>query len=210
MAKLGFDYQVDMENTEKQGSGGLIPHSYCRIWAEAIELEATEDGKGHQANITFEVQEPAEFKGKKFWAYWTIVHADGFNHGKYKYGKPMFDRLARAVDVNVTANTDTDELLFKSFVAEIETQEGGPKNDGSGAFYKDKNQIAKFFFEDGEAKEPVPQIGIIGDGTAKRPPFTKGGARAANDNRAPAANDNRRPTHAAAAGGAPKKNPWSK
>ncbi|OJT96808.1 MAG: hypothetical protein BGN83_00300 [Rhizobium sp. 63-7] len=205
MAKLGFDYEVDFENTDKQGGGGLIPHSYCRIWAEAIELKPTNDTKGYQAEITFEVQEPEDLKGKKFWAYWTIVHADGFNHGQYKYGKPQFDRLGRAVDVNITGDTDTDELLFKSFVAEIEVQEGGPKADGSGN-YKDKNQIARFFFEDAAAKEPVPQLGLIGDGTAKRPPFKGGAARTpANDNR-PAAS---RPAPAAAAGGA-KKNPWSK
>ncbi|NGO63928.1 hypothetical protein G6N76_09590 [Rhizobium daejeonense] len=209
MAKIGFDYEVDFENTDKQG-GGILPNMYAKIWAESIELKETNDSKGHQAEITFEVQEPEAYKGKKFWAYWTIVHADGFNFGQYKYGKPMFDRLARAVDVNVTGDTDTDELLFKPFVVEIEVQEGGPKNDGSGTNYKDKNQIAKFFFEDSAAKEPVPELGLIGDGTAKRPPFGGGKARpaAANDNR-PASQAAGRPA-SAATGGVAKKNPWSK
>ncbi|MDX0897471.1 hypothetical protein GOD90_10755 [Sinorhizobium medicae] len=207
MAKIGFDYAVDFESTEKQGGGGLIPHSYCRIWAEAIELKPTDDGKGHQAEITFEVQEPEDLKGKKFWAYWTIVHPDGFQYGKYKYGKPKFDCFARAVDVNVTADTDTDDMLFKTFVAEIETQEGGLKNDGSGEKYKDKNQIAKFFYADDAAREPVPALGIIGDGTKKRPPFNGGGVRPpANDNRQAAA----RPAAAAAPAGGARKNPWSK
>lgn len=210
MARLGFEYEVDFDGTDKQGGGGLIPHSYCKIWAEAITPKPTDDGKGYQVEITFEVQEPEDLKGKKFWAYWTIVHADGFSHGQYKYGKPMFDRLARAVEVNVTADTDTDEMLFKTFVVEIETQEGGVKKDGSGDRYKDRNQIGKFFFEDGNAKEPVPQIGLIGDGTKTRPPFS-GGAKAApaNDNRRPAANDNARPAAAAAAtGGVKKSMPW--
>jgi hypothetical protein len=212
MAKIGFEYEVDFDNTDKQGGGGLLPNMFARIWAESIELKETNDQKGHQAEITFEVQEPEAFKGKKFWAYWTIVHADGFNFGQYKYGKPMFDRLARAVEVNVTGDTDTDELLFKPFVVEIEVQEGGLKNDGSGTSYKDKNQIAKFFFEDDAAKEPVPELGLIGDGSARRPPFGSKAKAPANDNRAPAANDNRSAASgkpAAAAGGA-KKNPWSK
>lgn len=203
MAKIGFEYEVDIENTDKQGGGGTLPHMYARIQAEAIELPATTDNKGTQAAITFEVVEPEEFKGRKFWAYWTIVHADGFQHGAYKYGKPMFDRFARAVDVNVNADTDTDDLLFKSFVVELGIQEGGPKKDGSG-FYKDKNQINHFYYSDAAAKEAVPELGIIGDGTAGIKPKTAPPA-AANNNQRPAANQN-----AAAPAKAAGDRPWGK
>lgn len=182
MAKLGFDYEVNVENTEKQGGGGLLPHMYARIWAETIEFVPTPDGKGTQAAMTFEVQEPEEFKSRKFWSYWTIQHEDGFKYGQYKYGKPMFDRFARSVDVDVNADTDSDDMLFKSFVAEVGIQIGGPNAKKPGEFYKDKNQIEHFYYSDAGAKEPIPELGIIGDGTVAAPPV-KATPAAANNNR---------------------------
>lgn len=208
MAKIGNNYEADFENTEKQGGGGgILPHMYALIEAETINLTETKDSKGWQAEITFQVVEPAEFNGRKFWAYWTIVHADAYQYGAYKYGKPMFDRFGRAVGEQITADTDTDDLLYKSFVAEIGIQIGNAKGDGT--FYKDKNQIEKFYYTDDKATEAVPELGVIGDGTQGK---KRNEQVAANDNRASAANDNRqaaRPAGTAAAGGA-KKNPWSK
>jgi hypothetical protein len=201
LAKIGNNYEAEFDNTEKQGGGsGILPHMYARLWAEAINLPQTKDGKGYQAEITFEVMEPEEFKGRKFWAYWTIVHPDGYQLGAYKYGKPMFDRFGRAVGVEITADTDTDDLVLKSFVAEVGVQIGNA--NPAGGFYKDKNQIERFFYEDANAKEPVPELGVIGDGTQGKKPNEAG---AANDNRAPAANDNRQ-APAAAAG--EKRMPW--
>lgn len=192
---IDFDYEADFESTDKQGGGGIIPHGYYRLWAESIEFPETKDGKGRQAAITFEVQEPEEFKSKKLWAYWTILHSDGWNFGGYKYGKPMFDRFQRAIQTVVEKGMKKEELLYKTFVAEVGIQAGSPKNDGSGEYYKDKNQIQHFYYEDDNAKEPVPELGIIGDGTqpAKTTP------KPANDN-APA-----QPAKAAAGGG---KRPW--
>lgn len=206
MAKIGNNYQAEYENTEKQGGGGgILPHMYASLQAESINLIETKDGRGWQAEITFEVIAPAEFEKRKFWAYWTIVHADTYQHGAYKYGKPMFDRFGRAVGVQIDADTDTDDLLFKSFVAEVGIQIGNA--NPAGGFYKDKNQIERFFYDDENAKEPIPELGIIGDGTQGKKRNEPG---AANDNRAPAANDNRRPAAAGAAAGGAKKNPWSK
>lgn len=197
---IDFDYSQDFDNTDKQGGGGVLPHMYARIWAETIEFHETKDKKGRQAAITFEVQEPEEFKGRKFWAYWTMLHADEFKHGAYKYGKPMFDRFCRAVQVVVQKGMSVDELLYKSFVAEIGIQAGQAKNDGSGEFYKDKNQIEHFYYEDDQAKEPVPELGVIGDGTM---PAKAAASKPANDNR-PAAVQN----GGAQAGGTPAKTPW--
>lgn len=206
MAKIGNDYSAEFENTEKQGGGGgILPHMYARLQAEAIDLPKTKDEQGYQAAITFEVVEPEEFKGRKFWAYWTIIHPDGYQLGAYKYGKPMFDRFGRAVGEEITADSDTDDLLFKTFVAEIGIQVGGPVAGKPGEFYKDKNQIERFFYSDADAKEPIPEIGIIGDGTQGK---KRNEAPAANDNRRPAANENKPAAAAtsAAAGGA--RRPW--
>ncbi len=186
MAKLGFDYQVDTD-TDKQGggSGGLLPHMYARIQAESATLSDTKDGKGTQVELTFEVVEPAEFASRKFWAYWTVAHADGFQHGAYKYGKPMLDRLVRATcndPDEFSRDPDTDHLLYKSFVAEIGIQVGNA--NPAGGFYKDKNQIDRFFFEDAGAKEPVPELSVIGDGTQGK---KRNEPAPANDNRPAAA-----------------------
>jgi hypothetical protein len=195
LAAIDFDYSVDVEATDKQGGGGILPHMYARIWAEAIDFPATTDGKGRQAALTFEVQEPEEFKGRKFWSHWTMLHADEFKHGAYKYGKPMFDRFCRAVQVLVEKGTDSDDLLFKSFVVEIGIQPGNGTNPKTGQPYKDKNQIERFYYEDDQAKEPVPELGVIGDGT-----MPASAPKASNDNK-PAAQP-------AAAPAAAKKTPW--
>lgn len=194
---IDFDYEINTD-TDKQGGGGIVPHGYYRVWAEAIEFPQTKDGKGRQAAITFEIQEPAEFKSRKLWSYVTMIHSDEFKNGAYRYGKPFFDRFCRAVQVVVEKGTDSDELLFKSFVVEIGIQPGQAKNDGSGEFYKDKNQIEKFYYEDDDAKEPVPELGVIGDGTVAPKATTK---PASNDNKAPAAKQEAAPA---------KKLPWGK
>jgi hypothetical protein len=194
LAAIDFDYSVDVEATDKQGGGGVLPRMYARIWAEAIDFPATKDGKGRQAALTFEVQEPEEFKGRKFWEYWTMLHPEEFKNKAYSFGKPAFDRFCRAVQVLVEKGTDSDELLFKSFVVEIGIQEGGIKDAATGEKYKDKNQIRHFFYEDDQAKEPVPELGVIGDGTMPAKPA--------------ASNDNKPVAQAAAAPTAAKKTPW--
>lgn len=208
MAKLGFDYQVDSDTDNQGGGGGILPHMYARLQVESATPTDTKDGKGTQVELTIEVIEPAEFANRKFWAYWTVAHADGYQHGAYKYGKPMLDRLVRATGNDpdeFSRDPDTDHLLFKSFVAEVGIQIGNPKGDGT--FYKDKNQIERFFFEDAGAKVPVPELGVIGDGTQGKKPR----AEAANDNRAPAANDNHQPqTASRPAAAATGSRPWGK
>lgn len=177
----GAEYQAEYEKTENQGgSFELLPHMYAAIEAESIELKETKDNLGWQAAIAFQVVEPDEYRGRKFFEYWTIIHPDGYQNSSYKYGKPNFDRFGRAIGVEITANTDTDNLTFHTFVAEIRVKEGGP--DGKGGKYKDKNQIGRFFYADDDAKDPIPAIGIIEDATPK-----------------PAANDNRPAARPAAA-----------
>ncbi|WP_210239503.1 hypothetical protein [Mesorhizobium sp. B2-2-4] len=192
---IDFDYEINTD-TDKQGGGGIVPHGHYRIWAEAIEFPKTKDEKGRQAAIIFEIQEPVEFKNRKFREWWTMIHSEEFGNSSYRFGKPAFDRFCRAVQVVVERGTDSDELLFKSFVVEIGIQPGNG-TDANGKPYQDKNQIRKFFYEDDQAKEPVPELGVIGDGTMP----AKAASKPANDNKAvaPAAN---------AAPAAAKKTPW--
>lgn len=187
MAKLGFAYEMDIAATEKQGGGfTLLPHMNALIWVEALEIKELDDKKGYQAALTFEVVEPEEYKGKQFREWWTVLHADGFSDGKYKFGKPRFDKLGRACGVMINADTDTDDLLRKTFVIETGLNKGGFKKQ-NGDVTKDNNQIGKFYYSDDNAPEPTPELGVIGDGE-----FAPQAARpaAANNNKPAAANSN--------------------
>lgn len=201
MAKFGFNYQVDASNAENQGGDfEIMPEMNAVLEASACDLRPTKDERGTEAALTFEVVEPEEFKGRKIWAYWIIDHADGeANKRFFKYGKPMFDRFCTSIEyVPDPEEADTDDLLFKSFVAKVGISEGGPK-DGGGR-YADKNEIKKFFFP--SEPDKYPEIGVIAGGSTGRPaanddtPAARPAARAA----APAAKP-------AAAAGA---KPWAK
>lgn len=193
MARLGVQFEATQEETENQGGNyELLPNMYAELWATAMDLEDTKDNKGTQAAITFEVTAPEEFKGKSFREWWVIDHADGSNNNSFwKFGKPRLSRLGRAVGVVIGPDTDTDDLTFKTFVAEVRYEPERP--DGKGGTYKAKNQINKFFYNDEQARDPIPELGVIGDGKPAAP---------ANDNR-PAA----RPAQQAAAPAAGKR-PW--
>lgn len=210
MARLGFEYKVDTDTDKQGGGGGLLPHMYARIQVESATQSETDDQKGIKVDFTFEVMEPVEFAGRKFWGDWTVAHADGYQHGRYKYGKPMLDRLVRATGNDpdeFSQDPDTDHLMFKSFVVEIGINIGAPNKTKPGEFYKDKNQIERFYFEDSGATMPVPELGVIGDGTQGKKPNSASSPTPANDNRpaARAANDNA-PAAAKPAGA----KPWGK
>jgi len=202
MAKFGFKYEVETENVENQGGDfGLMPEMYAVLEVTACELDTQgddpEDPDYVEAKLVIDVIEPEEFKGRKMWAYWPIRDNIRGQDNKrfFKYGKPNFDRLTKAVGIDGDPE-DTDDLLFKQFVAKVGVNVGGP--DGKGGTYKDKNEIKKFFFPNEPDK--YPEIGVIAGGVTARP------ATPANDNRA-AANTNSRPAPAAAAAGS---KPWSK
>jgi hypothetical protein len=202
MAKLD-NYKVDIDNTENQGGGDfeLMPEMNAVLEASAIDLRDTRDERGTEAVIVLDIVEPEEFKGRKLWAYWIISHQDGAENKRYfKFGKPMFDRLCRAVDV--PEPEDTDDLLFKQFVAKIGISKGGDKKDERGAVvgkYDDKNEIKTFFYPDQSDK--YPEIGVI-----------EGGAKpaAANDNKPASRPTASRPAAAQAPAREPGSKPWAK
>ena len=191
MAKFGFEYKVDVDNTENQGGGDfeVMPEMYAVLEVSAAELKPTKDENGIQAVLVIDVVEPEQFKGRKMWAYWTIQHNDPDNKQYAKFGKPMFDRLCRAVDV--PEPEDTDDLVYKSFVAKVGISKGGDKPGGGK--YNDKNEIKTFYYNDEPDK--MPDIGVIAGGATGAP---------ANDNK-PAANTNT--TAAAKPAGS---RPWKK
>lgn len=203
MARLGFEYKVDIDGTEVSGDFSLMPDMIAVLEATAIDLLPHKDASQHsidngdpdcvQANVTIEIIEPEEFKGRRIWAYWTIRHTNPEN-GSFKFGKRQFDKFCRAVHVEFPE--DTDELRLRAFPAKIGTSKGGPKPGGG--TYDDKNEIKDFFFTDERATKPVPEIGVLANQPARAAP-----AKPANDNK-PAA----RPTAAAAAPAAGARRPW--
>lgn len=198
MAKFGFEYKAEAESAENQGGGGfeLLPEMYAVLEATAAEIADTSDNQGKQVKMVFDVLEPEQFKGRKIWAYWTIRHEDPAKLKNKYNGKPKFDCFCMSVDV--PEPEDTDDLLFKQFVAKIGISKGGDKKDkATGAVigkYNDKNQLDEFFFP--SAPENYPEIGVIAGGATGAP---------ANDNR-PAANTNTRT--AAPATKKPGETPW--
>lgn len=190
MASLG-NYKVDVDNTTNQGDFSLMPEMYAKIEATSGDVVDTKDQKGKQAALIFDVIEPAEYKGRKLWVYWTIDHQDP-STGALKFGKPQFDRFCRAV--GVPEPEDTDDLLFKSFTVKIGVSKG--KANPAGGMYNDKNEIKHFYYTDETATEEVPEPGVITTPEGKTEP-----TKPANDNK-PAA---------ATASAAPKKaTPWGK
>ncbi|MBC7149037.1 MAG: hypothetical protein H5U22_06625 [Rhizobium sp.] len=204
MARLGFEYKVDIEGTDVSGDFSLMPDMIAALEATAIDLLPHKDASRHsvdngdpdcvQANITFEILEPEEFKGRRIWTYWTIRHTDSEN-GAYKFGKRMFDKFCRAVHVEYPE--DTDDLRLKAFPAKIGRSKGGPKPGGGN--YDDKNEIKDFFFTDDRATKPVPEIGVL----AGQPVV----AKPANDNK-PATRPAAAAAAAAAAPAAGARRPW--
>lgn len=179
MASLG-NYKVDVDNTTNQGDFSLMPEMYAKLEVSSGDVVDTKDSKGKQAALILDVLEPEEFKGRKLWAYWTIDHQDPAN-GAFKFGKPQFDRLCRAV--GVPDPQDTDDLLFKSFTVKIGVSKGKPKEGGG--VYNDKNEIKRFYYTDDDATEDVPEPGIIttpeGKAEPTRAPANDNGARQTNN-----------------------------
>lgn len=193
MAKIGFGYKVEEENINGGGDYDIMPDMYAVLEASACDMEIQGDPEAPdyvEVKLAFDIVEPEQFKGRKIWAYWPILdNIRGAENKRFsKFGKPMFDRLCAAIDLKGDPD-DTDELLFKQFVAKVGTNVGG--DDGKGGKYKDRNEIKTFFFP--SKPETYPEIGVIA-GAAKQ---------AANDNKpAPAA----RP---AAAAPGEKAKPWA-
>lgn len=193
MAKIGFKYEVEAENINSGGDFDIMPDMYAVLEASAADLDIKGDDPENpdyvEIKLAFDIVEPEQFKGRKVWAYWPILdNIRGAENKRFsKFGKPNFDRLCAAIDLPGNPG-DTDDLLFKQFVAKIGTNVGGP--DGKGGTYKDRNEIKTFFFP--SKPESYPEIGVIA-----------GAAKPANDNK-PAAAAAKEP--AKPAGG----KPWAK
>lgn len=200
MARLGVSVAVTEEGTEQRPQYENLPNGTYIIQMEAAEVvEKNENRPDHSIMVksTFEVLEPEEFKGRKLFGNYNLKNK---SEVAQRIGNEQFQRLLRAIEIDeLGEDSDTDDLLFKSFPATIGLGKDSKERNADGTpVYPGKPEIKTYFFptnNDGSQAER-PTIGVA----ASQP-------TPANDNR-PAANTNSRPAAAATAAAGSK--PWSK
>lgn len=188
MAALGSTFKANEHDTEQRPDYAELPNGVYALEVEASDVVPTKAGNGTILKTTMAVIEPEEFKGRKLF---TTFNLENSNPQAQEIGQKQFASLCRAIGIDSV--DDSENLHFMRFVAKIGL--GKPSKDGQ---YPARAEIKSYAYPDA-GDVPEPEI----DAVQPSAPV------AANDNRRPAANDNARPA-AAAAGGAAKKNPWSK
>lgn len=184
MASLGQRFDANSYDTTQREFSEL-PNGFYEMEVEAADVVPTKDGTGQLLKTTMTVLRPEEFANRKIFNNYNLQNR---NPTAEKIGREQLTCLCRSMGIEAE---DTEELLFKTFIARVEL--GKPSKDGQ---FPARAEIKRYYFPD-EGNVPAPAI----DATqpAVRP-------AAANDNRPAAANDNRT-APARAAGGA---RPWSK
>lgn len=195
MASLGTRIEVTEEGTEQRPQYENLPNGNYLLQMESADVvEKNADSPEHSIMVksTFEVLEPEEYKGRKLFGNYNLKNK---SEQAQQIGNSQFQCLLRAIEV--PSADDTDELLFRSFMATVGLGKDSKEKNGDGTpVYPAKPEIKRYWYPDvGDAPAP---------GVTAAPPA---GKSPANDNRA-AANDNRPKTAAPTA--APKKTPWGK
>ncbi|MDO3431152.1 DUF669 domain-containing protein [Rhizobium sp. CBN3] len=163
MASLGKKFDATQHDTE-QTDFELLPSGTYKLEVSASEVK--EEGRNKTLSLTYDVIEPEEYKGRKFWGYIDLENDDAV---KQERGQKDFARLCRAVEINDIE--DSDELHFIAFTAKVKKGEAGVNK--AGRPYKARNSISKFYFPD---EGNIPPAEIDANQPAQRP-------APANDNR---------------------------
>jgi len=193
MASLGGRrFDATQHDTEQRDYENLPEGIYV---LEVTESELKEDKGAHKAGLklTYDVIEPAEYKGRKIFAYINIEHP---NVQAQEIGQKELASLARAVG-ETNEFDDSEVLHLRAFTAKVGLGKPSKEKNADGTpTYPAKNEIKRFYFPDAD-DVPAPSVAA---------------PAAANDNRRPPANDNRTAAQpaAAAAATAGKARPWGK
>jgi hypothetical protein len=195
MASLGVRVEVTEEGTEQRPQYENLPNGNYLLQMESAEVVEKNQGASDHSVVVksiFEVLEPEEFKGRKLFGNYNLKNKSEIAQ---KIGNEQFQCLLRAIEV--PAADDSDDLLFRSFMATVGLgKDSKDKNADGTPVYPAKPEIKRYWYPDiGDAPQP---------GVTAAPPSTKAPA---NDNRPAPANDNR---PAAAQAGAKKSTPWGK
>lgn len=189
MAQLGISINPQDHSTD-QNDFELLPNMNARL--EVVASETRNEGNNLSLNLTIEVIEPEEFKGRRIWQWIDYQHSDPERQGR---GQRDLSKLCRAMQ-HEGALEDSEQLHFVSFAAQIEQRPAGVAKS-TGNPYKASNKIKRYWYPD---ENNTPEIGVISQQPAAA------AQRPANDNRPAAANTNK-PAQPAKAAGA---RPWSK
>lgn len=192
MAKFGVNVAVTEESTVQRAQYENLPNGNYLLQMEAGEIVEKNEGQPDHSIMlksTFEVVEPEEFAGRKLFGNYNLKNKSEIAQ---KIGNEQFQCLLRALEIGeITEDSDTDDLLFKSFVASVGLgKDSKDKNADGTPVYPAKPEIKRYWFPD---ENNAPELGV----TTPKP---------ANDNR-PAANDNAPKAAPAKAAGA---KPWAK
>lgn len=192
MAKLSMKIVANEEDTEQRGEFENLPDGVYRVQVESADVEEVgQDGDpDHKVTVktVIEIIEPAEFERRKLWVNYNLAHP---NSQAQEIGDRQFKCLLRALEYTELPDSDTDNLLFRSFVASIGMgKDSKEKNADGSPKYRARNEIKRYWFPD---QNNAPEIAV------------KATPAPSNDNRRPAANDNRAAPAAAASG---QRRPW--
>ncbi|CCD94631.1 hypothetical protein BRAO375_3660025 [Bradyrhizobium sp. ORS 375] len=156
MAQLNVSL-ADVNEKDAEGGGGqIIPRD--RYLLNIIEGEVKQNSKrtGDLFEYKAEVVE-GEFAGVKVFGNINVTHT---NPTAQKIGQAQLAALAEATGIGKANLSDTDQLLFQPFYADLDVET-----------YKDRNQndkermVVKKFIHAGNANEPPPSKAAANDNT---------------------------------------------
>ncbi|MFU0504150.1 DUF669 domain-containing protein [Pseudaminobacter sp. NGMCC 1.201702] len=193
MAKFGVSIAVTEESTEQREFPDL-PSGVFKVEISAAEVRRKNEGEQDETagfNATFDVIEPEELHGRKFFNYYNLTHP---NPEAQRIGQEEFSRLRRAlgfgdVDADMEEQDVIDEMRLVPLIVTYGMGKDSKKKNPDGTpKYPAQMGIRRYWYPD---LNDAPPIGV---------------AAAANDNR-PAAKVVAKPATPAATGGS---KPWKK
>jgi hypothetical protein len=156
------------------GAGGLLPDGDYEF--ELVESDIKVNSKQTGSNFEFVALclSPPEFKGRK--VYDRITNVTHTNPIAQKIGEEKVEALCRAIGYDRSEVTDTEELHFKPFWANVASEEYEGRNGK-----KTKNVFKKFHFEADQsppAEKAAPQPAATRPAPSSRPATAPGAAGA--------------------------------
>lgn len=154
MASLNFNAN---EVAPSSGFEVIPPGTVVELHATEADVKPAKSGNGDKLELTFEVTQPEEFKGRKVWESLNIAHS---NPVAQKIGQERLSALCHATgQLHVS---DTEELLWKPFVATLDVESYTKSNGGSG----EKNVVKKYHIGDAA---PPPEKAALAPAPAPAP-----------------------------------------
>lgn len=195
MASIGVRIDPTQHDTDTQrGIAENLPNGTYRLEVDSADVKVSGEGSQRKVglNLTINVLEPEEYKGRKIFNYINLEHPTA---KAQEIGQADFAKLCRAIGID-HAPDDTDEIVYIAFTADVGLDKPSEEKDSDGKpKYPAKNEIKKYYY---------PDQGEV--------PPAKASPRPANDNAASkaTANDNKPAASAPAAASGGTKRPWGK